>query len=135
MSLVNCEECQNQISTRAIFCPRCGCPTDVQQAEVRAQRVETQQPEVANFRESFPHPGDMPQIGYSWNLQRKFATMGTIAGRNYDEIVQAVGLPKSRGQQPFGNFLCQWMSIRPMYHIALIFDQNGVCGGVTHESS
>ena len=134
MSLVSCEECGNEISTRAIFCPKCGCPTGGEPTQESSPPEQSGSPVSSEFSQTFPHPGPMPQIGGMWNLQKKFAAMGTIAGRHYDEIVKVVGLPKSRSQQPFGRYLCQWMSLHPMYHIALIFDANGTCGGVTHES-
>lgn len=64
------------------------------------------------------------------SLQQKFVRLGTLAGRPEAEIVAAVGPPQSRGVAP-GGYLLQWMATG--YHIALRFDAQGICQGVTHE--
>jgi hypothetical protein len=64
-------------------------------------------------------------------LQRKFQSLGTLKGRTEAEIVAVVGPPTSRGALPNGKRLLQWQ--RPGYHVALGFEANGVCYGVTHE--
>ena len=70
-------------------------------------------------------------------LQSKFAnltkaTNGVIAGKTYYEIVAACGAPSSVSPTGTGGKLCQWMATG--YHIALIFDENNVCTGVSHEA-
>ena len=70
-------------------------------------------------------------------LQRKFAiltraTNGVIAGKTYNEIVAACGSPSSVSPTGTGGKLCQWMATG--YHIALVFDENNVCTGVSHEA-
>ena len=70
-------------------------------------------------------------------LANKFAmltkdTNGAIAGKTYDEIVAACGAPSSRSPMGDGKTLCQWMSTG--YHLALLFDENNVCLGVSHEA-
>lgn len=70
-------------------------------------------------------------------LQGKFAnltkaTNGVIAGKTYDEIVAACGAPSSVSPTGDGGKLCQWMATG--YHIALVFDENNVCTGVSHEA-
>lgn len=69
-------------------------------------------------------------------LQGKFAhltedTNGVIAGKTYDEIVAVCGQPTSRSPIGDSQILCQWMETS--YHIALIFDENNVCQGISHE--
>ena len=71
-------------------------------------------------------------------LQTKFANLtkdtgGVIAGKTYDEIVAACGAPSAVSSVATGEKLCQWMATG--YHIALIFDENNVCQGVSHEAN
>ncbi len=65
-------------------------------------------------------------------LQQKFANLGMLAGKRKDEIVGVVGPPNSISQHAEGELL-QW--IATSYHVALLFDDSGVCLGVTHETS
>ena len=69
-------------------------------------------------------------------LQTKFAnltkdTAGVITGKTYAEIVNACGSPNSVSPVGDGTKLCQWMATG--YHIALLFDENDVCLGISHE--
>lgn len=127
MALISCPECSQQISDKAQACPHCGCPAELQELP------------MVDFRAQFPHPGLMPFIPGMGNLTlsgrklgKMFAQMGTIEGRTFDEIVQVVGTPQSQDVQAFGQMLCQW--IKPPFHVGIMFDQNGVCGGLTHLS-
>lgn len=70
-------------------------------------------------------------------LQTKFANLtkdsnGMIAGKTYEEVVAVCGLPSSNSPIGDGNRLCQWMATG--YHIALLFDENNVCLGISHEA-
>ena len=70
-------------------------------------------------------------------LQAKFANLtasanGVIAGKTYDEIVAACGAPSSISPAGDGGKLCQWMATG--YHIALLFDAENVCIGISHEA-
>ena len=70
-------------------------------------------------------------------LQAKFAnltkdTNGVIAGKTYDEVVAACGAPTSVSPMGDGGKLCQWMATS--YHIALLFDAENVCIGISHEA-
>lgn len=70
-------------------------------------------------------------------LQTKFANLtkstgGVIAGKTYDEIVAACGAPSAVSPIATGGKLCQWMATG--YHVALLFDENNVCTGVSHEA-
>lgn len=70
-------------------------------------------------------------------LQTKFSmltkdTNGTIAGKTLDEIVKACGQPNSVSAMGDGKTLRQWQSTG--YHIALLFDENDVCLGVSSET-
>lgn len=70
-------------------------------------------------------------------LQNKFANLtkdtgGVIAGKTYSEIVAACGAPSSVSPTGDGGKLCQWMATG--YHIALLFDANNVCVGISHEA-
>lgn len=63
-------------------------------------------------------------------LAKKFANLGTLAGKTKHEIVQAVGQPTSVSALPGEQTLLQWQATG--YHIALSFTGD-VCNGVTHE--
>ena len=78
----------------------------------------------------------MPPIS-AITLPNKFVQMGTIAGRSVKEILEVVGPPSSTSSPGPGLTLLQWIrtgSFLGGFHIALIFDSYGVCGGVTHQS-
>nr|AGY30836.1 hypothetical protein [uncultured bacterium] len=64
------------------------------------------------------------------DLAKKFAALGTIAGRSKQEIIQAVGQPSSFSALAENQTLLQWQATG--YHIALSFTGE-VCNGVTHE--
>ena len=74
------------------------------------------------------------QIG---SLQQKFAALGDLSGRSRAEIISAVGAPQSVSAVGGGKTLLQWQMVNQAggYHIALLFDENDRCEGVTHESA
>lgn len=130
VALSECPECAGTISDRAQTCPHCGFPLQLQSEQTI---------EIVDFAAQFPHPGPLPQIPSHLSLAQKFGKAGTLAGRHIDEIISVVGPPNSQNPQAQGLLLCQWMSqggiFTKLYHVALIFDSKGICGGVTHESS
>ena len=70
------------------------------------------------------------------SLQRKFATLtkdtnGVIAGKSLSEVIDACGSPSAVSSLGNGKKLYQWQATG--YHIALIFDENDVCEGVSTE--
>ena len=65
-------------------------------------------------------------------LRKRFVALGTLKGRTRKEIVKAVGQPASEAVLPDGRILLQWRATG--YHIALVFEKNGRCFGVTHEN-
>jgi hypothetical protein len=71
------------------------------------------------------------------SIQKKFAGLGTLTGRTKEEIIKVVGPPTSISGLPNGKTLLQWQHISQAggYHIALRFDDQGRCEGVTHEHS
>jgi len=72
---------------------------------------------------------------HSVSLRSRFAKVGTLRGLAKPDIIAAVGQPTSTSAQPHGKTLLQWMETLPTgaYHVALLFDANGVCEGITHE--
>ena len=125
MALVACVECARQISDQAEVCPGCGI-------KLRAEVTSA----LPDFRLKYPHPGTMPTIS-AMTLQNKFVQMGTLAGRTQEEIISVVGSPNTTSSPGPGLTLMQWIRVGSFvgsFHIALIFDKNGVCGGVTHQS-
>jgi hypothetical protein len=79
----------------------------------------------------------MPKMPLFGGMARRFSAMGTLAGRTRAEIEAVVGPPQSFSSLGPGQQLLQWQHIDAGggYHIALVFDDHGVCGGVTHESA
>jgi hypothetical protein len=65
-------------------------------------------------------------------LRKQFVLLGSLKGRTRREIVKAVGEPATETTLPDGRTLLQWRTTG--YHIALVFEQNGRCFGVTHEN-
>lgn len=66
-------------------------------------------------------------------LQTKFVSIGVLKGKKKEDIIAVVGSPNSISAAPDGGQLLQWISTG--YHIAIVFDANGICQGVTHETS
>ena len=124
MALINCSECNREISDKADSCPGCGYKNII---EI----------ELPDFGKKYPHPGPLPTVS-AFTLQNRFAQIGTLAGRTREEIISIVGKPNSISQPQLGITMLQWIKASAYpggYHIALIFDQHGICGGVTHNSS
>ena len=65
-------------------------------------------------------------------LHKRFVALGSLKGRTRKEIVKAVGQPASETPLPDGRTLLQWRATG--YHIALVFEKDGRCFGVTHEN-
>jgi hypothetical protein len=65
------------------------------------------------------------------SLRKRFIALGTLKGMKRREIVKAVGEPGTETPLPDGRTLLQWRATG--YHIALVFEANGRCVGVTHE--
>jgi len=56
-----------------------------------------------------------------------------LKGKKKEDIIAVVGPPNSISATPDGGQLLQWISTG--YHIVIVFDANGICQGVTHETS
>jgi hypothetical protein len=72
------------------------------------------------------------------SLQSKFAALqskngGQIAGVSYSDIVAACGAPSAISSVGNGKVLKQWQATG--YHLALLFDENDICAGVSSEIS
>jgi hypothetical protein len=65
-------------------------------------------------------------------LRKRFVALGSLKGRTRREIEKAVGEPAQETPMPDGRTLLQWRATG--YHIALVFERNGRCVGVTHEN-
>ena len=65
-------------------------------------------------------------------LRKQFIGLGTLKGMTRKQIVKAVGEPATETTLPDGRTLLQWRATG--YHIALVFEKNGRCFGVTHEN-
>jgi hypothetical protein len=64
-------------------------------------------------------------------LRKQFVALGSLKGRTRKEIEKAVGPAALETTLPDGRTLLQWRTTG--YHIALVFEKNGRCFGVTHE--
>ena len=65
-------------------------------------------------------------------LRRQFIALGSVKGKTRKQIVKAVGQFAQETALPDGRTLLQWRTTG--YHIALVFEKTGHCGGVTHEN-
>ncbi len=65
-------------------------------------------------------------------LRRRFIVLGSVKGRPRREIEKAVGPASQVTDLPDGRTLLQWRATG--YHIALVFEKDGRCVGVTHEN-
>jgi len=66
------------------------------------------------------------------DLRKRFIALGSLTGRTRREIEKAVGPAAQETALPDGRTLLQWRATG--YHIALVFEKNGRCFGVTHEN-
>ena len=73
-------------------------------------------------------PGTLRQTKFSMLTKD---TNGVIAGKTLDEIVKTCGQPSAVSAMGDGKTLRQWQSTG--YHIALLFDENDVCLGISNE--
>ncbi len=69
-------------------------------------------------------------------LQNKFANFiadndGVIAGKTLEQVKSACGAPSAFSALGDGQKLYQWQATG--YHIALIFDENDICVGISSE--
>lgn len=75
--------------------------------------------------------------GFSWasknTLPMRLRRINPVQGKTKSEIIAAIGNPNGITAQEGGKTLLQWMI--PGYHVALLFDANDICEGVTHEFS
>ena len=67
------------------------------------------------------------------SLNQKFVSLGTLAGKTLNEIVAVAGQPSAVSAVGDGKILRQWQATS--YHIALLFDENDICLGVSSEIS
>ncbi len=58
--------------------------------------------------------------------------LGKLPGKTRREIEKAVGPAAQETPLPDGRTLLQWRAMG--YHIAIVFETNGRCVGVTHEN-
>lgn len=66
-------------------------------------------------------------------LQKKFVKLGNLKGLHYDYIVNEVGKPNAITNIKNNQIVAQW--ITDNYHIALIFDKNDICLGISSQTS
>jgi hypothetical protein len=67
------------------------------------------------------------------SLQKKFASLGHLSGKSYSQINAVVGSPNAIDNIGEGLILMQW--IKGGYSIALLFDQDYYCLGISSESN
>ena len=66
-------------------------------------------------------------------MQAKFVELGNLQGKSFKEITDKVGMPSSVSSVGDGTTLKQWMATG--YHVALLFDENDICLGISSETS
>jgi len=67
------------------------------------------------------------------SLAKRFQMLGVMTGKTREEIIAVVGPPHSVSTMADNGQLLQWMQAG--YHIAIMFDQQGMFKGISHESS
>ncbi len=67
------------------------------------------------------------------SLNSKFVKLGTLKGKSLSEITRVVGPPNAVSSLGNGKKLRQWQETS--YHIALVFDANDICEGISSEIS
>lgn len=67
------------------------------------------------------------------SLSNKFVSLGDLRGKTLDEIVSVVGEPNSTTALGNGQVLVQWQATG--YLIALLFDENNICLGISSNIS
>lgn len=65
-------------------------------------------------------------------LSKKFVSLGVLKGKTKAEIIAVAGKPRAISAAAGGKTVLQWLATG--YHIALIFDENDVCEGISHNS-
>lgn len=64
-------------------------------------------------------------------LASDIASLGTLKGKTMKEVIRVAGPPTSDSTRTDGGQLLQWRARG--YHIALVFDANRICQGVSNE--
>lgn len=67
------------------------------------------------------------------SLSQKFVSLGDLRGKTLDEIVSVVGEPNATTSLVNGQSLVQWQATG--YLIALLFDENNICLGISSNIS
>lgn len=70
-------------------------------------------------------------------IQARMRSLGTLKGRTFEQILRVAGAPNSISAttDASGNKITIRQWIAPSYHIALLFDENDICLGVSSETS
>jgi hypothetical protein len=66
-------------------------------------------------------------------LQKKFEDLGELKGLTFQEIENKVGPPGAISAADGGKTVRQWLMTG--FHIALVFDEDNICEGISHQSS
>lgn len=66
------------------------------------------------------------------SLNKKFVSLGVLAGKTKQEIIAVVGPPKSITAQANGGQILVWMDLD--YKIELLFNDKNICEGITHQA-
>lgn len=126
-----CTECGTAMGDGK-FCGGCGHP-----APTTNERSRDDGPSLTDFRTEFLYPGPVPKEALRGNASQRLFRLGNIQGRPRDEIINVLGAPSAESAVGNGCTLLQWQRVSAFtgsWHYALIFDHNGICGGITHQS-
>lgn len=123
-----CNACGAINADDSKFCAQCG--TTLGPDEL---------PETFDFSH-LPTPPPVPSGARRGKLIDRFANVGVLKGRTRAEIESVVGPPYSVTLVPPDGWLVKWSQTRmtwhsfaDTFHIELLFDSNGICGGVAKE--
>lgn len=96
MALVSCNLCENKISTRARYCPKCGCPNPA-----RNESAPSSSKDCANCENSGPDGG------YACNLCDTGAFSSFQAKKSATQQKQAAEVPMQFKGESVGDLLAQ----------------------------
>lgn len=67
------------------------------------------------------------------SLRSQFQSLGVVKGKTLSQIAAVVGNPSAISYMGDGTILRQWQATG--YHVALLFDSNEICLGISQEIS
>ncbi|MFI3205685.1 MAG: hypothetical protein R3Y33_00415 [Clostridia bacterium] len=112
MALITCPDCQNQVSEKASYCPKCGCPIAEITKSANVNSVPVESPPVESppagsppvgAQNNYQAPNQVPQQGYPQNpypqqayQQNPYQQNAPVQGQQYQNPYQMPKPKKSK---------------------------------------